>query len=427
MIRSAKRLGCEVLVCGSDASDHPETYLHAGADLVLLGEGEVTLGELVDRLSDRTTTPLDEIPGVAYAGPPSPRGDLTVTRTPRREDLRDLDALPFPAWDLVDVDAYRHRWLGRHGFHSMNMVTTRGCPFHCNWCAKPVWGQRYHCRSPENVVSELKWLKKDFSPGHIWFADDIFGLVPGWLEGFAELVEAHDARVPFKCLSRADLILRRDDVDALRRAGCQIVWLGAESGSQRVLDAMEKGIRVEQITAATRRLHAAGIQVGFFLQFGYPGETRADIEQTFNLVRRARPDDIGMSVAYPLPGTPFYERVEATLGGRHHWVDSSDLAMLYRGPFTTAFYRQLHRVLHGEFRARRAWDRLRARARRPLTLRPTDLRQTASLIRHVVAQPARRWRLERLARVPHQGIGPLPYPLSREAAATPTPQKESAA
>ena len=427
MVDIARTRGCTVVVCGSDASDHPELYLAGGAQFVVIGEGEQTLGELVDRLTGRTTTSFDKILGLAFRNPrplasgPGPQ----VIRTPRRPDIRDLDALPFPAWDLVDVEAYRRIWRRRHGYYSMNVVTTRGCPYHCNWCAKPVWGQQYHSRSPENVVAELTWLRQRFHPDHIWFADDIMGLRPGWLLKFAELVERAGVQIPFKSLSRADLLLRDGEVDALRRAGCRIVWLGAESGSQRILDAMEKGIRVGQIVEAARRLHDARIEVGFFLQFGYPGETREDIEETFQLVRACRPDDIGVSVAYPLPGTKFHERVKDTLGATQNWLDSNDLAMLYRGSFTTAFYRQLHRVLHKEFRARKAWDHLRVKALRPSTLRGSDLRQTASFVRHLATLPYARRRLDRLARMPHEGVGPLPHLLAPDEAAQPTPQADT--
>ena len=234
-----------------------------------------------------------------------------------------MDSLPRPAWDLVDVEQYRNAWLDRHGYYSMNMVTTRGCPYHCNWCAKPIWGQRYNSRSPEAVAAELKWLKETYHPDHIWFVDDIMGLKPGWMRRFADEIERLDAHVPFKCLSRVDLLLRDGDIDALRRAGCQIVWVGAESGSQKILDAMEKGTKVEQIYEASRRLHAAGVKVAFFLQFGYPGETREDIELTLQMVRDCQPDDIGMSVSYPLPGTKFYDRVHDELGAKQNWQDSS--------------------------------------------------------------------------------------------------------
>src|SRR5690606_33856007 len=147
--------------------------------------------------------------------------------------------------------------------------------------------------------------------------------------------------IPFKSLNRADLLLRGQTIPALKRAGAQIVWIGAESGSQKILDAMDKGTQVTQIYEAVRKLHEPGIKVGFFLQFGYPGETREDIEKTLQMVRDLMPDDIGISVSYPLPGTPFYARVQSELQ-RQNWIDSQDMAMLYRGPFATAFYRQLH-------------------------------------------------------------------------------------
>src|SRR5205814_61767 len=209
-----------------------------------------------------------------------------------------------------------------------NIVTTRGCPYHCNWCAKPIYGQRYTTRTPQQVADEVGWLLKTYRPDHLWFADDIFGLKPGWIEQFAAIVLQRQSVVPFKCLMRADGVTGAT-VRALQTAGCRTVWIGAESGSQRVLDWMEKGTRVDQIAAAARRLHAAGIEVGFFLQFGYPGETLDDIELTLDMVGRCRPDDIGISVSYPLPGTAFFERVKADLGEKKNWVDSGDLAMMY--------------------------------------------------------------------------------------------------
>lgn len=427
MTRMAKKRGCTVIVAGSDASDHVGRYLEQGADFVLVGEGEITLGELLDRLSGRSETPLQEILGLAYGGEVADNGRPgpveAYRRNPRRPDIKDVDALPFPAWDLVDVERYRRIWSERHGYYSMNMVTTRGCPYHCNWCAKPIWGQRYNSRSPENVVAELKWLKKAYRPDHIWFADDIMGLKPGWWRRFADLVEEHDTRVPFKCLSRADLIMRNaEDVAALARAGCDILWMGAESGSQKVLNAMEKGSTVEQIYAATERLHAAGIRVGFFLQFGYPGESRQDVEMTLQLVRDCRPDDIGMSVSYPLPGTKFYDSVRVQLGEKQNWEDSADLAMMYEGPFSTAFYRQLHSVLHKEFRARKGFEALRALFGQPRELRLRHLREVAAIVYRRATLPLARRKLDRLADISHGELRP-PAHMSLEAAAHPTPQE----
>src|SRR5262249_21286372 len=233
MARMARDRGCTVVVAGSDATDHAQAYLDAGADYVLIGEGEETLGDLLDVLLHNADTPLENILGLAYARD----GQLQVN--PRRPDLKDLDALPFPAWDLVDVDRYRAIWQTHHGYYSMNVATSRGCPYHCNWCAKPIWGQRYHVRSAANVADEIGWLKRTFAPDHIWMVDDIFGLIPGWVEDFANQIEARDARLPFKSLQRADLILKGNTIDGLRRAGAQRVWVGAESGSQKILDAMD--------------------------------------------------------------------------------------------------------------------------------------------------------------------------------------------
>ena len=359
MAAAAKARGCTVILCGADATDHAAKYFAHGADYVLVGEGEATLGELLDALTGRSTQPLTEILGLAW-----PEADGRAHRNPRRPDLRDLDALPFPAWDLVDVPRYRAVWQARHGYYSMNMVTTRGCPYHCNWCAKPIWGQRYNSRSPENVVAELQWLKDTFQPDHLWFADDILGLKPGWIERFGALAQAAGVTVPFKCLTRADLVTE-PVARALAAAGCQTVWMGAESGSDSVLRAMDKGGTVSDIYTATTRLRAQGIQVGFFLQFGYPGETWADIQLTLKMVRECLPDDIGISVSYPLPGTKFYERVEQELGEKQNWVDSSDLALLYRGPFSQEFYRVLHGRVHHEFRLRRALDWRQTRRARP--------------------------------------------------------------
>ncbi|HET6317025.1 MAG TPA: cobalamin-dependent protein, partial [Chloroflexota bacterium] len=179
MLGMARARGCITIAAGSDATDHAAEYMTAGADYVLLGEGEETLAELLESVLRKADTPLELIQGLAF------RRDGEVIQNPRRPDIKDLDALPFPAWDLVDIGRYQKIWHERHGFYSMNVATSRGCPYHCNWCAKPIWGQRYHVRSADNVAAEIAWLKRTYRPDHIWFADDIFGLRPGWVEQFA--------------------------------------------------------------------------------------------------------------------------------------------------------------------------------------------------------------------------------------------------
>jgi radical SAM superfamily enzyme YgiQ (UPF0313 family) len=147
--------------------------------------------------------------------------------------------------------------------------------------------------------------------------------------------------------SRVDL-MTRDYVNALRRAGCAEVWMGAESGSQKILDAMDKGTRVDQIAKARENLRHEGIRACYFLQFGYPGETWADIQSTIKLVRDTRPDDIGVSVSYPLPGTKFFDHVQTQLGEKTNWSDSEDLSMMFQGTYTNEFYRALHDALHAQ-------------------------------------------------------------------------------
>ncbi|HVO42759.1 MAG TPA: radical SAM protein [Aggregatilineales bacterium] len=389
MIGMAAERGATVIVCGADATDHTAQYLGKGVSYVIRGEGEESLRELVSALSGRTGQKPEDIGGLSFV---NASGELTQTLP--RPALRDLDSLPFPAWDLVDRDRYRAIWMAHHGYYSINMVTTRGCPYSCNWCAKPIWGQRYNVRSPENVVAEIHLLKDLMAPDHLWFADDIFGLKPGWVQRFADLVQEANLKIPFKSLNRADLLCHEDTVPALKKAGADTIWIGAESGSQKILDAMDKGTQIEDIYDAARRLQAAGIRVGFFLQFGYLGETRQDIEKTIQMVRDLMPDDIGISVSYPLPGTKFYERVQAELGPKANWQDSDDLAMLYHGPYSTEFYRQLHTVIHKEYRARKTWRRLRDL--RPW--RPHDVRQIGAMVFHTLTLPAARARLDALER-----------------------------
>lgn len=340
----AKEQGCTVIVSGSDATDHAALYLDSGADYVLIGEGEWTLLELVDALSTGKT-PVDEVRGLVYAA----GGGLR--RTPPRPVATDLDSLPFPAWDLIDLRPYRQRWMARKGYFSINMVTTRGCPYRCNWCAKPIYGNRYHARSPEHVLREIEWLQQQVPFDHIWFCDDIFGLRPGWVEAFADLVARRGVRLRFKIQGRADLLCREQEVRALARAGCETAWMGAESGAQHILDAMDKGTTVAQIAQATGLLKKYGIRPAFFIQFGYPGETRRDIRSTIRMINRLLPQEIGISVSYPLPGTRFYDRVKAELQEKSNWTDSGDLALMFRHRYPAAYYRQLHRYVHQCYRA----------------------------------------------------------------------------
>lgn len=389
--RLARERNCTVAIFSSDAADHLDAYFAAGADYVICGEGEETLSQLCGHVLNGGAGPRSEIPGIAYVQ------DGEIHRTIRRNLVTDLDRFPFPAWDLLDVENYRLSWRRRHGHFSLNMVTTRGCPFHCNWCAKPIYGQVYHSRSPENVVEEMKHLKSSLRPDHIWFADDIFGLKPGWVARFDEVVNREDARIPFKCLSRVDLLLHGETIRHLHHAGCETVWVGAESGSQKILDAMEKGTTVDDIYRASSMLRAHGIRVGFFLQYGYPGETRIDIERTLQMVRDCKPDEIGISVSYPLPGTKFYDRVKEELQEKQNWVDSGDLAMMFHGTYSPPFYRALHAVTHKKFRLWQARDTFWTLLSHPERFNWNHLRLFAASAYHALTLPRLESSLTRLS------------------------------
>ena len=395
MARIAKKAGCIVVVHGSDSVDHLTEYFANCVDYVICGEGEQTLVECIAFLLREQGT-LENIRGLSY------KRDGEIALNAPRPAARNLDTMPFPAWDLIEVHRYRNLWKEHHGYFSLNMVTTRGCPYHCNWCAKPIYGQVYNSRSPQNVVEEMLYLKEKLMPDHLWFCDDIFGLRPGWIPAFSEEVTQRDAVIPYKCLSRVDLLLKEDTVEHLRRSGCHTVWVGAESGSQKVLDAMEKGTTVEQIYEASARLQEAGIRVGFFLQYGYPGEEKEDIERTLQMVRDCKPDEIGISVSYPLPGTKFYDRVANQMGSKHNWVESDDLEVMFQGRYQPEFYRVLHKVTHKQFRMWQGLDFLKESFLNPSSINRSRLRRIASVGYHFVTLPPLESKLRSLA---HSGNG----------------------
>jgi len=341
MAKEARAMGAVVIAHGSDSTDNPLLFLENGFDYVCCGESEETMVQLCNSILEGNETP--EIDGLVRldARGVMIRSHERLAKNPYWPDLA------IAARDLVDLEPYRRAWVDAHGYFSINMVSSRGCPYRCNWCAKPIYGDSFSVRSAALVAAEMRQLKYEFGADHLWFADDIFGLRPKWLRELATAVENLDAAIPFKMQSRVDL-MTPENVSALRRAGCAEVWMGAESGSQKILDAMDKGTRVDQIAEARENLRQEGIRACYFLQFGYPGETWQDIQKTIRLVRDTRPDDIGVSVSYPLPGTKFFERVQAQLGEKTNWSDSEDLSMMFQGAYTNEFYRALHDALHAQ-------------------------------------------------------------------------------
>ena len=341
LANDAAKAGAVVIAHGSDATDQAEAYLRNGVNFVLRGEAEQTLVQLCSSILSGHRQ-LD-IPGLVYL---DRAGDLSQSadRTPKNATW---STLPRPARELIDLEPYRHAWLSAHGHFSANIVASRGCPYRCNWCAKPISGNKFQIRPARSVAAEIRELKEMYGVQHLWFGDDVFALNHHWVEEFANEVEALNCALPFKIQSRADL-MTYSTVAALKRAGCTEVWMGVESGSQNVLNAMDKGLRISDVITARARLADEGIRACYFLQFGYPGETWEDIQQTIALVRKTRPDNIGISISYPLPGTVFYERVQEQIGAKRNWVDSDDLCVMFRAAYKDEFYMALRNALHAE-------------------------------------------------------------------------------
>jgi anaerobic magnesium-protoporphyrin IX monomethyl ester cyclase len=346
MISIGKESGCITVVCSPDATDNYSYYLSKGADFCILGEGENTLKELVSVLQEPGKQYFGVISGIAWLS----EGQVMKNRP--RELITNLDELPFPAWQMVDIEKYRKTWRSKNGYFSMNMVTTRGCPYQCIWCAKPIYGNHYNSRSSQSVVKEMLFLKNTYNPDRLWFADDIFALKPGWIEEFESLTVKNGLNLPYTIQSRVDLLLDHGQIPHLAGSGCKKVWLGVESGSQKILDAMRKGTKTDQVYSVSPKLRQAGIEQAFFLQLGFPGETREDIRMTIRMLTELMPEDIGISVTYPLPGTKFYEEVSKDLQEKKNWTDSDDLAMLFHGNFPAGYYKILHRYIHKYFRLR---------------------------------------------------------------------------
>jgi anaerobic magnesium-protoporphyrin IX monomethyl ester cyclase len=342
MIQLAKKYNCKIIVSSSDATDHYEKYIEKGADYIIQGEGEITLSELITHLEENKS--VESINGIVY------KNESVIKVNPKRAVLQNLDELPLPAWDLVDINSYKEVWKQSKQEFTLNLATTRGCPYKCNWCAKPIYGNRYNAHSPEYIVKEIAYLKEQFGVTRFWMCDDIFGLKPNWVQELNVELKTNNLKISYYIQSRVDLLLKEDTIDALAESGLEEVWVGAESGSQKILDAMDKGTQVEDIYEATHLLQQKNIRVALFLQFGYLTENHEDIKKTIQMVKELKPDNIGISVSYPLPGTKFYDKVKDDLKLKANWTDSDDFDMMFQGTYSSNYYKKLQRFVHKEFR-----------------------------------------------------------------------------
>jgi radical SAM superfamily enzyme YgiQ (UPF0313 family) len=368
----AHRYGATVIMGGPDPTGIPERYLHykneAGehpVDVVVFDEGELTMLELADHLFQRGnyTGDVRDIAGLRLR---DGTDDGAVFATAPRPLIADLDSLPFPARDLVDFEPYQENWRKAHAYWSLSLINTRGCPYACAWCQKAVFGRTYRSRSAANSAEEMRLIKETYNPDQLRIVDDITGVNKGWVPKWRDEIVARGAVIPFECLTRVNLATE-EMLSALRETGCRKIFFGAESGSQKVLDAMNKGAKVAQIYRAAELCHKLGIHTYFFMMVGYLSEEMDDLRMSAKMLRETLPDEFSTTIAYPLPGTTFYEQVRDRLMFESDWMLDWDYTaenklLFNRGKYNTSFYRWVGKWLHKE------WEDARLQAGHPYSL-----------------------------------------------------------
>jgi radical SAM superfamily enzyme YgiQ (UPF0313 family) len=332
VIDAAKAVDSLVVVGGPDPANYLDEYLSRGGDVIAIGEGELTLEELVPHLLKYGASNLSAIQGIAYRDT-----DGAIVRTEPRPMIPDLDAEPFPDRAAIDQRAYVDIWRKHHGKGSVSLITARGCPFTCTWCSHSVFGYSHRRRSPNNVVDEVEEIVATYAPDLLWYADDVFTINHKWLFEYATELERRGLRMPFETISREDR-LNEEVVQTLARMGCYRLWIGAESGSQRVLDAMKRRTNAERVRAMVHLLQKHGIEVGMFIMLGYDGEDRSDLEATVEHLKLAGPDTFLTTVAYPIKGTPYYASVADRVISRRAWERGSDRDYTVAGRHSPRYY-----------------------------------------------------------------------------------------
>ncbi len=356
---AARAAGWKVVLGGPEPASYPREYLDAGADIVVEGEGEVTMEELLAALRSGDESAVERVNGIFFRRP-----DGSIDRTPPRALIPDLDGQPWPDRERVDMGRYLQVWRERHGVGSVSVITARGCPYHCRWCSHSTYGKTHRRRSPQSVVEEVEWILNRYQPEMLWMADDVFTIHHGWILEYAAEMKRRGLRAPFECITRADRLNARM-AEALAELGCFRVWIGSESGSQRVLNAMERGVTIEQVREAVRLSKEQGIQVGMFLMWGYEGEQLEDIEATIEHVKACRPDVFLTTVSYPIKGTPYHEAVAPRLVGIGDWAETSDRELKIAGRHSRRYFQFADQWLKSEMAGERDPSRIEA-ARRGL-------------------------------------------------------------
>jgi len=343
MAQFCKNNGAIVIVGGPEPVNYPEEYLNRGADVVISGEGELTLEELIPHFQKHgLNADIRHIPGILYRDQ-----DGLLVQTPAREQIKDLTAQPFPDRAAIDIPRYVDVWRTHHGTGSVSLITARGCPYKCKWCSHSVFGYTHRRRTAFNVADEIELILDTYHPDIVWYADDVFTMNHRWLYEYAAELKRRTLRAPFETISREDR-LDEKTVQTLAEMGCYRIWLGSESGSQRVLDGMKRGTSAEGTRDMAKMLKKYGIGVGMFIMLGYDGETMADLEETVEHLKQSNPDVFLTTVAYPIKGTPYYNEVQDRVIPLKGWDDGSDRDFTVAGRYSRKFYSYATRWMVGE-------------------------------------------------------------------------------
>ncbi|MGC2403229.1 MAG: radical SAM protein [Acidobacteriaceae bacterium] len=345
ILQVAREAGWKTIVGGPEPGAYAREYLEAGADVVVFGEGELTVAELLDAF--RRKAAYTNIGGIAFLD-----GEGNMRETGARPQIADLDQQPWPARQAIDVGRYVKTWRDAHGKGSVNFITARGCPYKCRWCSHQVFGQTHRRRNPLMVVDEVEWLLETYTPDMVWVSDDVFTINHAWVRTYAAEMKKRGLRIPFECISRADR-LNAEMLDLLAELGCFRIWIGSESGSQRILDSMDRGVRLEQVQQAVIMTRERGIESGMFLMWGYGDEQLEDIEATVRHVSTTKPDIFFTTVSYPIKGTPYYKAVADRLVQLQPWATSSDRELKIKGRHSRRFYSLADELLRDEVKLAR--------------------------------------------------------------------------
>jgi anaerobic magnesium-protoporphyrin IX monomethyl ester cyclase len=268
-------------------------------DVVVIGEGEKTMEELTGKSTDKDNGILMDVKGIAY------RDNGNIKLNPSRELIEDLDSIPFPARHLVPFESYSTT-QGK----TSDMITSRGCVFNCKYCSSSrIMGKKFRTRSPENVADEIEHLMDRYKLENIAFMDDTFMLNKRRAEKIAEEINTRGLDIGFVASSRVDMV-NKGLLEKLKSAGLTTLYYGVESGSQRILNLMKKGITLKQAENAVRSAKDVGVEVLTSFILGYPGETTEEMDKTINFSIKLNADYSQFSILTPFPGTPIYQELK---------------------------------------------------------------------------------------------------------------------